>query len=338
MNASSRKTLLSAVTPSNRVTIGNYIGALRNWVELQDRFDCLFFSTDLHAITVRQEPAALQERTLHALALYIASGINPEKATLFIQSHVPEHAELTWVLTCFSSMGELNRMTQFKDKSSKAGTHIGTGLFTYPLLMAADILLYQTHLVPVGEDQKQHVELTRDLALRMRNLFGEDLFTVPEPYIPPVGARIMSLQNPSAKMSKSDSDPHATVFMDDPNDVIVKKFKRAVTDSGTEITWDDSKPGVKNLLTIQAALTGKAPAELVAAYAGKMYGHLKVDTAELVVQTLGPVRDEAARLIQEKSFLEGVLRRGAERARERAAETLQRVYERVGFIPPFVNR
>ncbi len=327
-----KKTMLSAVTPSNRITIGNYIGALKNWVALQEGYDCIFFSTDMHALTVRQEPKLLHERTLQALALYIACGIDPKRALLFIQSHVPQHAELAWILTCYSYMGELGRMTQYKDKSAKEGANIGAGLLTYPVLMAADILLYQTHLVPVGEDQKQHVELTRDLAIRLRHLYGDDLFTIPEPYIPPVGARIMSLQNPAAKMSKSDTDPHATVYLDDTNDQIVKKLKRAVTDSGSEITFEDSKPGVKNLLIIQSALTGKPTQELVASYAGKMYGHLKGDTADLIVQAITPIRDEAARLIAEKSYLEGILRDGAQKARERAETTLKKVKERIGFV------
>lgn len=332
---SRKKTMLSAVTPSNRITIGNWIGAIRNWVNLQNGYDCVFFSTDLHAITVRQDPKELKERTLQALALYIAAGIDPNKALLFIQSHVPQHAELAWILTCYTYMGELNRMTQYKDKSSKAGTNIGAGLFTYPVLMASDILLYQTHLVPVGDDQKQHVEITRDIALRLRNLYGEDLFTVPEPWIPSVGARIMSLQNPVAKMSKSDADPNATIYLDDPNDMIIKKIKRAVTDSGSEVTFEDSKPGVKNLVTIQSAITGKKPDEIVQAYAGKMYGHLKVETAEIVAQAVAPIRDKAAQLIQDRVHLESVLKKGAEKARERAEVTMAKVKERVGFIPRF---
>jgi tryptophanyl-tRNA synthetase len=328
----SKKVMLSAITPSNRPTIGNYIGAIKVWADQYRQFDSIFFATDLHAITVRQDPEVLREQTLEAIAINIAAGIDPENSLMFIQSHVPEHAQLAWVLTCFSYMGELSRMTQYKDKSAKAGTSIGTGLFMYPVLMAADILLYGTHLVPVGEDQKQHVEITRDIALRMANLFGEDLFVVPEVYIPPVGARIMSLQNPSAKMSKSDPDPTSTIYIADTDDAIRKKLKRAVTDSGSEITSDDAKPGVKNLLTIQAALTGKKIDDLVAGYAGKMYGHLKADTAEIVIQHVGPVRDRALKLLADRAYLDVVLKKGAERASERAAKTLARVYERVGFI------
>jgi tryptophanyl-tRNA synthetase len=288
----------------------------------------------MHAITVRQDPKELRRWTYEAIATYIACGIDPEKSLLFVQSHVPAHAELTWILTCNTYMGELNRMTQFKDKSAKQGQNIPAGLFTYPVLMAADILLYQTKLVPVGEDQKQHVELTRDLAGRMNNAFGGDLFTMPEPYIPPIGARIMSLQDPTSKMSKSDPDANATIFLNDSDDVIRKKLKRAVTDSGSEITLDDAKPGVRNLIMIQSAITGKKPEEIVASYAGKMYGHLKVDTGDIVASVVGPVRDRVQQILADPGYLDRILKRGAERARERADATLKKVYERVGFIKP----
>jgi tryptophanyl-tRNA synthetase len=325
--------MLSAVQPSNNLTLGTYLGAIRNWVELQHQYECIFFAVDMHAITVRQDPKELRRWTYEAIATYIACGIDPEKSTLFVQSHVPAHAELAWALTCFTYMGELNRMTQFKDKSSKQGQNIPAGLFTYPVLMASDILLYQTNKVPVGEDQKQHVELTRDIAGRMNNLFGEDLFTMPEPYIPPVGARIMSLQDPTAKMSKSDPDLNATIFLNDSDDVIRKKLKRAVTDSGTEITLDDAKPGIKNMITIQAAITGKKPEEIVASYAGKMYGHLKVDTGDIVASAVGPIRERVREILADPAYLDGILKRGADRARERAEPTLRKVYDRVGFIP-----
>ena len=331
--ATSRKVMLSAITPSSHPTLGNYIGAIMNWVKLQNEYECIFIAADLHAITVRQDPVELRDRTLRSIALYIASGLDPEKVTLCVQSHVPQHAELAWVLNCFTYMGELNRMTQFKDKSTRQGQNIPAGLFNYPVLMASDILLYQSNLVPVGEDQKQHIELTRDIAIRMNNLYGKDTFVVPEVYIPPIGARIMSLQNPEIKMSKSDEDPNASVFLGDPNDVIIKKIKRAVTDSGSEITFDDSKPGVKNLLTIQAALTGKAIPDIVASYAGKMYGHLKVETAELVAQTIGPIRDKADKLLGDRTYLNSILKKGAEKAAVRAEATVKRVYDRVGFIP-----
>ena len=328
-----KKVMLSAVQPSNRLTIGNYLGALKNWVKLQSEYDCLFFAVDLHAITAKQDPQELREQTYRAIATYIAAGIDPKNATLFVQSHVKEHAELAWVLTCFTYMGELNRMTQFKDKSSKQGTNIPAGLFVYPTLMAADILLYQTNLVPVGHDQKQHIELTRDLAIRINNTYGADTLTVPEVYIPPVGARIMSLQDPTAKMSKSDPDPNSAIYLSDSDDVMRKKLKRAVTDSGSEITFEDSKPGVKNLISIQSAITGKSPEDIVASYVGKQYGHLKVDTAEIAVSALAPIRNEADRMMKDIPALDKILKSGADRARERAAKTLSRVYERVGFVP-----
>jgi tryptophanyl-tRNA synthetase len=326
----SQKVMLSAVTPSGDITLGNYLGALKNWVGLQKQYECIFFSVNLHAITTRQDPAELLKRTYQAVASYIAAGIDPAQATLFLQSRVPQHAELAWVLNCYAYMGELNRMTQFKDKSQKQGQNIPVGLFDYPVLMASDILLYQTQLVPVGEDQKQHIELARDLAIRMNNLYGP-LFVVPEPYIAKVGARIMSLQNPSSKMSKSDSDPHASVFLMDSDDVILKKFKRAVTDSGTEITDDEAKPGVRNLLQIQSALSGRPVAELVESYKGKMYGHLKIETAERVIAEISPIRAKIQALLADLDALDGVLEKGADHARQKAATTLQRVYKAVGL-------
>ncbi len=331
---SQKKVMLSAVQPSNRLTLGNYLGALKNWVQLQAHFDCLFLAVDLHAITVRQDPKELREQTYRAIATYIAAGIDPESATLFVQSHVPQHAELAWVLNCFAYMGELNRMTQYKDKSAKQGQTIAVGLLTYPALMAADILLYQTHLVPVGDDQKQHLEITRDLAQRMNSLSpSTPLFTVPEIHIPQVGARIMSLQDPLSKMSKSDPDPNSSVYLSDSNDQIVKKLKRAVTDSGTEIHYSDDKPGIKNLIDIQAAITGRSPQQITESYVGKQYGHLKVDTAELVAATVGPIRDRTEELLKNLGDLDALLKRGAEKARVRAEKTLKQVYDRVGFIP-----
>jgi tryptophanyl-tRNA synthetase len=328
-----KKTMLSAMQPTNLLTLGNYLGALKNWVKLQQDYDCIFFAVDLHSITVRQDPKELRDATYRAVATYIAGGIDPEAATLFVQSHVSAHAELAWVLSCFAYMGELGRMTQFKDKSAKEGQNISTALFTYPILMAADILLYKTHLVPVGQDQKQHVELTRDIAIRMNNLFGGDLFVVPEPYIPPVGAKILSLQDPTAKMSKSDPDVNASIFLTDSDDTIRKKLKRAVTDSGSEVTYSDDKPGVKNLLNIQSAITGKKTEELVASYAGKMYGHLKAETAEIVVSAVAPIRKRADELMADRGALEGILKRGAERAEARARPLVAEVYRRIGFLP-----
>ncbi len=326
--------MLSAIQPTNVPTLGTYIGALKNWVTLQSQYDCVFFAVDLHSITVRQDPAQLRELTYQAIATYVASGIDPESSTLFVQSHVPQHAELAWILNCYAYMGELGRMTQYKDKSAKQGANIPAGLFTYPVLMAADILLYQTQLVPVGEDQKQHVELTRDVAGRMNSLYQSNLFTMPEPYIAKLGARIMSLQNPTAKMSKSDADAGATIFLNESDDSIRKKFKRAVTDSGSEIFFDPAqKPGVSNLLAIQATLTGEPMEQIVASYAGKQYGHLKLETAEKAIAVIAPIRTRVNELMADRSELEKILRRGAERARERAAVTLEKVYDAIGFAP-----
>ena len=328
-----KKIMLSAIQPSKHLTVGNYLGAIKNWLRFQHDYDSIFFVVDLHSITVRQEPDELLEQTYRAIATYIAAGIHPENCTLFVQSHVPQHAELAWALNCFTYMGELNRMTQFKDKSAKAGQNIPAGLFNYPVLMASDILLYRTDLVPVGEDQKQHIELTRDVAIRMNNLYGSDLFKIPEPYIAKVGARIMSLQNPTAKMSKSDEDPNATVYLNDTDDQIRKKVKRAITDSGTEITFDEEqKPGVSNLLMIQSAITGKTVAQLVESYAGKQYGHLKVETGEIVVSAIQPLRDETDKLMKDRTYLDKILKSGAAKARVRADKTLSDLYDRLGFI------
>lgn len=329
-----KKTVLSAIQPTSKLHLGNYLGAVRQWLPMVKTYQSIFFVVDLHAITVRQDPKELKESTYQAIATYLACGLDPDESTLFLQSHVHEHAELAWVLTCFSNMGELNRMTQFKDKSAKSGKQIPTGIFTYPLLMASDILLYDTHFVPVGADQKQHVELTRDLAMRINNVYGADTFVVPEPMIPDMGARIMSLQNPNQKMSKSDPDPHATIGIFDSDDTILKKLKRAVTDSGSEITWDESKPGIINLLTIQAAILGVHPKSLCDKYAGKQYGHLKIETAELVIGLVKPIRDRAQQLLSDLGYLDQILQKGAQKARPIAQATLSRVYERLGFLSP----
>lgn len=341
-----KKTMLSALTPSNRITLGNYLGAIKNWNQMQNDYDCLFFVVDLHAITDRsgmtKDPKVLRELTYQAVATYLACGLDPKKVTLFVQSHVPAHAELSWILTCHTYMGELNRMTQYKDKSRKHNESIPVGLFAYPVLMAADILLYQTHLVPVGADQKQHVELTRDLAIRLNTQCTPGwnsitnktnaLFTIPEPWIAPVGAKIMSLQDPAKKMSKSDSDPHATVFLDDTDKDIEKKLKKAVTDSGTEILDSDDKPGVKNLLTIQSAITGKKISDIVASYAGKQYGHLKVETAQICVDLIKPIREKTNEYLSDRGELDKILKMGSEKAAARAEKTLKTVKESVGFI------
>lgn len=333
LSKDSRPRVLSAMQPTQGLHLGNYLGALRNWVPMQNDTQCLFFAVDLHAITVRQDPKELRKNTLRAMAYYFAAGIDPTRSICFVQSHVPEHSELAWLLLCSTYMGELNRMTQFKDKSKNQGTNIGAGLFTYPTLMAADILLYQTHKVPVGEDQKQHLELTRDLAERMNSMTGQKLFRVPEPFIAKIGARIMSLQSPEQKMSKSDPLPGATVFLHDTADEITKKIKRAVTDSGSTIEWSEEKPGIRNLLSIQSAISGELPEALVAKYAGKMYGHLKVDTAEIVAEHLRPIRERAETFLKDEEELSRILARGASQAREIAQETMSSVREALGLLP-----
>lgn len=326
--------LLSGMQPTSGLHLGNYLGALKNWVKLQDQYDCVFLAVDLHSITVKQDPKELRENTYQVMAAYIAGGVDPEKVTLAVQSHLPQHAELAWILTCMSTMGELNRMTQFKDKSSKQGKHIPTGLFIYPTLMAADILVYQANLVPVGQDQKQHLELARDLAERVNNRFGKKLFTIPEPYIAPVGAKIMDLQDPTAKMSKSSDNENATLFLTDSDSALEKKLKRAVTDSENEIQFDfEKKPGVSNLLSIQSAITGKSIESIVKSYAGKQYGHLKVETAEIVIEALRPLREEMEKLLKDKGYLDQILKKGAQAAGALAQKTVDAVYDALGFIP-----
>ena len=330
----SKPIVLSGCQPSGQLTIGNYMGALRQWVNMQDDHDCLYMLVDLHAITVRQEPQKLYEACLDGLALYVACGIDPERSTLFIQSHVPEHAQLAWVLNCYTQMGELNRMTQFKDKSAKNVNNINVGLYSYPALQAADILLYQANKVPVGEDQKQHLELTRDVATRMNNLYG-DVFTLPDPYIPESGARVMSLQDPTRKMSKSDDNPNNFVGLLEEPKKIAKKIKRAVTDSDEQarIYYDVAeKPGVSNLLSILSCCTNKPVNDLVPDYEDKMYGHLKTDVADAVVALIEPIQQKFHELRDDRAELDRIMRKGAEQASERAAATLAKVYEAVGFI------
>ena len=327
--------VLSGCQPSGALTIGNYMGALRQWVEMQETHDCLYCLVDLHAITVRQDPQALRHAIYDGLAMYQAVGIDPNKSTMFIQSQVPEHAELSWILNCYTQMGELNRMTQFKDKSQKNVTNINVGLFSYPVLMAADILLYNPKEVPVGSDQKQHLELARDIASRFNNAYS-DTFVVPEPYIPEHGARIMSLQEPTKKMSKSDDNAKNFIgLLEDPK-VIIKKIKSAETDSDEKarIYFDvENKPGVSNLLSLLSCSTGKSIDSLIPEYDGKMYGHLKVDAADAVVSLLEPIQARFKALRQDESALQTIARVGAEKARERAAATLADVYEKVGFLP-----
>ncbi|HVT36869.1 MAG TPA: tryptophan--tRNA ligase [Nevskiaceae bacterium] len=325
--------VLSGIQPSGRLTIGNYLGALKNWVKLQEEFRCYYMLVDLHAITVRQDPKVLRERCYEFLALYIACGLDPEKNTLFVQSHVPAHARLSWILNCYTQMGELNRMTQFKDKSARNTDNINAGLFDYPVLMAADILLYQTAQVPVGDDQKQHLELTRDVAIRFNNVYGP-VFKVPEPMIPPVGARIMGLQDPTAKMSKSGEAETDAIYLLDGPDVIVRKLKRAVTDLGNEVRYDTAeKPGVSNLMSILAATTGMSFDAIAAQYNGKGYGAFKQAVADAVVEALKPVQEKYRHVRDDVDGLRRVLKRGAEQASAAGDATLMRVHEALGFIP-----
>ncbi|MDR0904774.1 MAG: tryptophan--tRNA ligase [Oscillospiraceae bacterium] len=327
-----KKIILSGIKPSGELTLGSYIGAIKNWVELSDEYECYYMLADMHAITVRQEPAELRRRTLEQLAQYIACGLDPEKNTIFIQSHVPAHAELGWVLSCYTMFGELSRMTQFKDKSAKNEENINAGLFTYPSLMAADILVYQADLVPVGDDQKQHVEICRDIAVRFNGIYGET-FKLPEPFIPKAGARIMSLQEPQNKMSKSEQDSGGCICILDKPESILRAFKRAVTDSETEVRYDPkAKPGVSNLMQIYAVCAGKTFAEIEAEFSGKGYGDLKATVGEAVVETLRPIREEAARLLSDKAYLEQIYKNGAERAARAANRTVQKVYKKVGFV------
>ena len=327
-----KKVMLSGIQPSGDLHLGNYLGAVKNWAELPEQFDCFYFMADLHTLTVRQDPKELRRRSTAQLAQYIACGLDPEKNTLFLQSHVHEHAELGWILNCYTMFGELSRMTQFKDKSAKHTDNINGGLFTYPALMAADILLYQADFVPVGEDQKQHCELTRDIAIRFNNLYGET-FKVPEPYIPKVGARIMSLSNPASKMSKS--DPQGCVFLMDKPEELARKFKRAVTDSDTErcVRFDpENKPGVANLMQIYSSVTGKSFDEIEAEFDGKGYGVFKPAVGEAVIETLRPIREEAERMIADKAYLQQVYTDGAQKAGFVARKTLRKVYKKIGLV------
>ncbi|MBE5769568.1 MAG: tryptophan--tRNA ligase [Clostridiales bacterium] len=322
--------IFSGIQPSGTLTLGNYIGALKNFSKLQDDYDCIYSVVDMHAITVRQNPAELRRRCLELAAIYIASGIDPKKSLIYCQSHVSAHAELAWILNCFTYMGELNRMTQYKDKAAKHAENINAGLFDYPVLMASDILLYQTNLVPVGVDQKQHLELCRDIAQRFNGVYG-DVFTVPEGYIPKVGAKVMSLQEPTRKMSKSDPEDTFVAVLDDP-DTIRRKIKRAVTDSDGEIRFDpENKPGVSNLLSIMSALGAGSIDDLCAEMAGQGYGALKTRTADCVIAALEPLQAEFKRLINDKGYLQSVLDENARTASYLANKTLRKVQKKVGF-------
>lgn len=327
-----KKVLFSAIQPSGILTIGNYLGALKNFKKLQNGYNSIFSLADLHTLTVKQDPANLRKNTYELTALYLACGIDPETSILFAQSHVAAHAELTWILNCLSYPGELSRMTQFKDKSIAHKDDVNMGLMDYPVLMVSDILLYQTDLVPIGADQKQHLELTRDLAIRFNNRYGET-FKVPEAYIGEKAARVMSLADPEKKMSKSDANLNAFISMDDDKDTIIRKFKRAVTDSDNKIKYAEDKPGISNLLTIYCAFTDKTTEEVEKEFDGKGYGDFKLKVGEAVAETVEPIRLEKNRLLQNKDYLDSVLKNGAERAERLAYKTLSKVYKKVGLVP-----
>ena len=330
-NNEKKKIIFSGVQPSGILTIGNYLGAIKNWVDFQDDNDCIFCVVDLHAITVKQVPAELRRRTYETLAIYLACGIDPEKATLFVQSHVSGHAELAWVLGCSTMFGELSRMTQFKDKSQKHADNVNAGLFTYPVLMAADILLYGTDLVPVGQDQKQHLELARDIANRFNNNYSPT-FTVPEGFIPKSGAKIMSLTDPTKKMSKSDENVGGFISLLDDRDTVMRKFRRAVTDSETEVRRGEGKDGVNNLMTIYSCFTGKTDEEIVKEFAGLGYGDFKEAVGLACADGLAPVQERFKELMADKAYLEGIMKEGAGRANYMARKTLSKVYRKVGFV------
>lgn len=329
--AERKKVIFSGIQPSGQITLGNYLGAVRNWVQLQEEYHCIYSIVNMHAITVRQDPAQLRQRTLEAYALILACGIDPEKSIAFIQSHVKEHAEMNWVLSCYTQYGELGRMTQFKDKSQKNPDNINAGLFTYPVLMAGDILLYQTDLVPVGIDQKQHLELARDVAIRFNGQMG-NTFVVPDGYIPKAGAKIMSLQDPTKKMSKSDTNPKGCVYILDPPETIVKKFKSAVTDSDALVAYREGKDGINNLMTIYSCVTGKDYPEIENEFAGKGYGDFKLAVGQAVADHLAPIRQRYSELMSDKAYLESSYRSGAEKASRIAGRTLEKVYKKVGFL------
>ena len=324
------KVLFSGMQATGNLTLGNYLGALKNWVSLCDEYRCFYSVVDLHSITVRQDPAELRKRARNLLTLYIAAGIDPEKNCLYYQSHVSGHAELSWILNCFTYMGELNRMTQFKDKAAKHADNINAGLFTYPVLMAADILLYQADVVPVGKDQLQHLEITRDIAQRFNAVYG-DVFTIPEPYLGKTGAKIMSLQDPSKKMSKSDENPNASIYLMDDTDTIIRKFKRAVTDSEACVRYSEEQPGIRNLIDIYCSCTGKTPQETEREFDGKGYGEFKMAVGESVVDLLRPLQTRYEELGKDKTYIDGIIKANAEKAGYYANKTLRKVQKKVGF-------
>ncbi|MCR5846834.1 MAG: tryptophan--tRNA ligase [Lachnospiraceae bacterium] len=325
-----KKVLFSGMQATGNLTLGNYLGALKNWVKLSDEYECFYSVVDLHSITVRQDPAEFRQKAKNLLALYIAAGLDPEKNCIYYQSHVSGHAELSWILSCFTYMGELNRMTQFKDKSAKHADNINAGLFTYPVLMAADILLYQTDVVPVGIDQLQHLELTRDIAQRFNSVYG-DVFTIPEPFIGKTGAKIMSLQDPSKKMSKSDENPNASIYLTDDRDTIIRKFKRAVTDSMAQVKHNEEQPGVSNLIEIYSACTGKSFEDVEKEFDGKGYGDFKLAVGETVADILAPLQSRHADILKDKAYLDGIVKNNAEKAQYFSNKTLRKVQKKVGF-------
>jgi tryptophanyl-tRNA synthetase len=325
-----KKVLFSGMQATGSLTLGNYLGALQNWVNLADEYECFYSVVDLHSITVRQDPAELRTKARNLLTLYIAAGLDPKKNCLYYQSHVSGHAELAWILNCFTYMGELNRMTQFKDKSAKHADNINAGLFTYPVLMAADILLYQADVVPVGKDQLQHLELTRDIAQRFNSIYG-DVFTVPEPYLGKAGAKIMSLQDPSKKMSKSDENPNASIYLTDDTDTIIRKFKRAVTDSAGVVKHSEEQPGISNLIDIYSACTGKSVEEVEKEFDGKGYGDFKLAVGETVADLLKPLNERFNELSKDKEYIDGIIKENAEKAQYYSTKTLRKVQKKVGF-------
>jgi len=326
-----KKKVLSCIQPSGMLTLGNYLGALKNWKNMQEEFDCTYAVADLHTITVRQEPAKFRQQIYSTAALLLALGIDNEKSTLFVQSHVPEHSQLAWILSCYTQFGELSRMTQFKEKSLKHADNVNAGLFSYPVLMAADILLYKPDLVPVGADQKQHLEIARDIATRFNHTYG-DVFTVPDAYIPKVGARIMSLQEPTKKMSKSDENVNSWVAILDSKDDIIRKFRRAVTDSEACVCMGENKPGINNLIGIYSSVTGKSTAEIEKEFEGKGYGDFKLAVGEAVAEELRPIRERYETFISDKKQLEDIYREGAQKAEYTARKTLSKVMKKVGFV------
>ena len=325
-----KKVLFSGMQATGNLTLGNYLGALKNWITLADEYECFYSVVDLHSITVRQDPAELRKRARNLLTLYIAAGLDPQKNCIYYQSHVSGHAELSWILNCFTYMGELNRMTQFKDKTAKHADNINAGLYTYPVLMAADILLFQADVVPVGKDQLQHLEITRDIAQRFNNIYG-DVFTIPEPYVGKVGAKIMSLQDPSKKMSKSDENPNGSIYLMDDPDTIIRKFKRAVTDSEACVRYSDEQPGIKNLIDIYCVCADKTPEEVEKEFDGKGYGDFKMAVGESVVSVLKPVQERFAELSKDKAYIDSIIKENGEKANYYATKTLRKVQKKVGF-------